>query len=55
MASTFDYDNELDWGIGPAAPTAYAADLESYPRDESTVPEWLKRILAQHSRRRRGH
>lgn len=46
MASTFDYDNEPDWDVGPAAPSAYAADLEYYPRDEGNVPEWLTRILA---------
>jgi hypothetical protein len=42
----YDYDNEPDFT--PALPaSAYALDLEHFPRDEEHTPAWLREKLEQ--------
>ncbi|GGR50811.1 hypothetical protein J2S40_000425 [Nocardioides luteus] len=37
----FNYDDEPVWRW-PAHPGLYALDLEAYPRDDASVPDWLR-------------
>ncbi|WP_440902699.1 hypothetical protein [Actinosynnema sp.] len=41
----YDYDSEPVF-IPPLRGSAYALDLEHFPRAEGRIPEWLKRKLA---------
>lgn len=37
----FNYDDEPVWRR-PAHPGLYALDLETFPRDEESIPDWLR-------------
>lgn len=37
----FNYDDEPIWRR-PAHPGLYALDLEAFPRDEESTPDWLR-------------
>lgn len=42
----FNYDRDPNWSPG-IAPSAWAADLEHFPRDAEHVPDWLRARLAE--------
>lgn len=44
--ATFDYDNEPEWSR-PVRAFNYALDLEEFPRDPDTIPDWLARRLQE--------
>jgi hypothetical protein len=45
-ATRFDYDGEVDWSpSGGPMGTAYALELERYPRDAESIPSWWQHLL----------
>jgi hypothetical protein len=47
MDADFDYDHEPDWSFA-IDPIIYRDDLDTFPRDEQNIPDWLKAGLAAH-------
>jgi hypothetical protein len=43
---SFNYDDEPVWRR-PAHPGLYALDLEAFPRDEESIPDWLRQKVAE--------
>ena len=46
LSVDLDYDNEPQWRFD-VVPGTYVEDLAMFPRDEATLPEWLKSKLRQ--------
>lgn len=44
--TTFDYDNEPDWSR-PIRAFNYALDLDEFPRDPKSIPDWLRGRLEE--------
>ena len=41
FSAEFDYDGEPDF-TPPLTPSAYALDLDRFPRTEENIPDWLR-------------
>ncbi|WP_433478069.1 hypothetical protein ACQPZP_14150 [Spirillospora sp. CA-142024] len=46
FSAEFDYDGEPDF-TPPLAPSAYALDLDRFPRADEHIPDWLRGKLAE--------
>lgn len=44
FSAEFDYDGEPDF-TPPLTPSAYALDLDRFPRTDAHIPDWLRRKL----------
>ncbi|WP_018683729.1 hypothetical protein [Actinokineospora enzanensis] len=51
---SFDYDDDPRW-LPELHPTTFVRDLETYPRDDKHIPEWLRRILEEGMELERAH
>lgn len=45
----FNYEDEPNWGR-PISPSSYAIELEDFPRDEESTPDWLAQKVAEAQR-----
>lgn len=46
FSAEFDYDGEPDF-TPPLTPSAYALDLDRFPRSDAHIPEWLRAKLGE--------
>ncbi|WP_433326208.1 hypothetical protein [Spirillospora sp. CA-294931] len=44
FSAEFDYDGEPEF-TPPLTPSAYALDLERFPRSDENIPRWLRSML----------
>lgn len=46
FSAEFDYDGEPDF-TPPLTPSAYAQDLDRFPRTDEHIPDWLRKKLRE--------
>ncbi|MEH0110215.1 hypothetical protein V6N00_10930 [Tersicoccus sp. MR15.9] len=47
LDAQYNYDDEPYWDF-PVDPKTYVTDLETYPRDDAHMPEWLQQKVRDH-------